>query len=54
MKLMLSILGRIFSRGHIEIFFLFFPENRFGHFMHIVSNRDNLHEMQNLFSGKNK
>ena len=28
----LSTLGKIFSRWHIEIFFLFFPENRFWHF----------------------
>ena len=27
------------------IFFLIFPENRFGHFMQIVSYGDNLHEM---------
>ena len=26
--LTLSTLGKIFSRRHIEIFFLFFPENR--------------------------
>ena len=30
---MLSSLGKIFSRQHIKIFFLFFPENRFWHFM---------------------
>ena len=29
------------------IFFLFFPENRIWHFMQIVSNGDNLHEMSN-------
>ena len=29
----------------LMIFFLFFPENRFWHFMQIVSIRDNLHEM---------
>ena len=44
---MLSALGKIFGRGHIEIFFLIFPENRFRHFMQIVSNGDNLHEMSN-------
>ena len=42
--LMLSTLGKIFSRQHTEIFFLFFPARRIWHFMHIVSN---------LFSGKN-
>ena len=31
--LMLSILGRNFSRLHLEIFFLFFPEKRISHFM---------------------
>ena len=35
-----SILGKIFSRWHIKIVFLFFPENRLWHFMQI-----NLHEM---------
>ena len=42
-----------FSRWQIDIF-LFFPENRIWHFMQIVSPEDNLHEMSNLFSGKNK
>ena len=37
-----STLGKIFSRWHIEIFFLFFPENKSWHFM-----QDNLHEMSN-------
>ena len=27
--LMLSTLGKIFSRQHIELIFLFFPENKF-------------------------
>ena len=36
------------------ILFLFSIENRFSHFMQIVSNEDNLYEMSNLFSGKNK
>ena len=35
--LMLSTLGKIFSRWHFEIFFLFFPENRIQHLMQIVS-----------------
>ena len=42
---MLSMLGKIFSRGHFEIRFLFFHENRFWHYMQIVSYGDNLHEM---------
>ena len=36
------------------IFFLFFPENRIWKFMQIVSIGDNLHEMSNPVSGKNK
>ena len=36
-NLTLSTLGKIFSRRHFEIFFLFFPENRIWHFMQIVS-----------------
>ena len=53
--LRLSTLGKIFSRRHFEIFFLiFFPENRFWHFMQIVSIGDNLHEMSNPVMGKNK
>ena len=35
------------------IVFLFFPENKVGHFMHIVSLGDNLHEILKLiFWGK--
>ena len=53
MTITLSTLGKIFSRRHIEIFFLFFQENRFRHFMQIVSSGDNLHEMPNpIFWGK--
>ena len=48
-----DILGKIVSRRHIEIFFLFFPENRIWHFMQIVSIGDNLHEMSNSVSRKN-
>ena len=33
----------------LMIFFLFFQENRFWHFMQIVSNRDNLHECHPVF-----
>ena len=52
--LMLSTLGKIFSRLHIEIFFFFFPENRIRHFMQIVSNGDNLHEKSNPVFWENK
>ena len=46
--LTLIMLGKIFSRQHTEIFvFVFCPENRFRHFMQIVSNGDNLNEMSN-------
>ena len=41
----LSMLDKIFSRRHFEIFFIFFPENRLWDFMH---------EMSNPLSGKNK
>ena len=34
-SLMLSTLGKIFSRQQFEIFFLFFPENSFWHFMRV-------------------
>ena len=47
LTLMLSTMGKIFSRQHIEIFFLFFAENRFWHFIQIASNGDNLYEMSN-------
>ena len=36
-KLMFSMLSKNFSRQHFEIFFLFVPENRLGHFMQMVS-----------------
>ena len=49
-SLMLSMLGKN-SNGHLEIFFLLFPENRIQHFM----KGDNLHEMSNpIFSEKTK
>ena len=35
------------SKWQFEGIFLFFLENRFKHFMQIVSNRDNLTEMSN-------
>ena len=46
-SLTLSTPDKIFSRRYIEIFFLFFPENKVWHFIQIVSNRDNLPEMSN-------
>ena len=45
LPLMFSTLGKNFSRQHFKTFFLFLPENRFWHFMQIVSITDNLHEM---------
>ena len=39
-----SILGENYSR-QFEIFFLFFPEKRLWHFIHIVSLGDKLHKM---------
>ena len=45
--LTLSTLGEIFGWWYFEIFFLFFPENRFWDFMQIVSSGYNLHEMSN-------
>ena len=51
---MLSTLGKMFSRQHIEIFSLFFPENRFSHFMQIVP-EDDFHEMSKpVFLGNKK
>ena len=52
--LTLSTQGKSFNRWHTEIFFIFVPENKFWHFMQIVSNGANLHEMSNLFSEPNK
>ena len=40
------------SRSHIEIFFLFFSENRILHFMQIVTIGDILHEMSDPVSQK--
>ena len=40
MVLMLSTMGEIFSRQHIEMFFLLFPENKLN-----ISCGENLHEM---------
>ena len=52
--LTLSTLGKIFSRQLIETCFVIFPRKQIWHFMQIVSYGNNLHEMSNLFSGKNK
>ena len=38
----LALWVKIFSRQNIEIFILFSPENRFWHFMQIVSSGENL------------
>ena len=43
---MISTLDKIFSIDILK-YFSFFPRNRIGHFMQIVSNRDNLHGMSN-------
>ena len=40
-----STLSGVFSRLHIEIFFLVFPGNRFWYFTQMVSKGDQLHEM---------
>ena len=50
--LTLSTLGKIY-RWRTEIFLLLFPENRFWHFKHIVSETICM-KCQILFSGKNK
>ena len=51
----LNILGKNFKQQHFKTFCTFFPENRFWHFMKIVSTGDNLHEMSEpFFSGKKK
>ena len=55
--LMLSTLGKNFSRQHSEIISLFFPENRIWHLMQIVSSGatgDICMKCQILFSEKNK
>ena len=54
-ELMLSTLGKIFSRRHVGVFFfLFYPENRIRHFLKIVSSGDNFHEMSNPVLWENK
>ena len=51
---MLHTLGIFFSVvENLKYFFLFSPENRICHLMHIVINGDDLHEMSNPdFCGK--
>ena len=51
--LTLSTLGKIFSR-HFHFFLLFFPENRFWHFMHIVPIGDSLYEISKPIFLENK
>ena len=46
--LILSMLGKIFSRSHFEIFFLFFPENR----LRVQPRRQFCLKSQSLFSEK--
>ena len=49
-----SMLGKNFSRGYLEIIFLFFPENRLWHFMQTVSSQETVcMNCQSLFSKKN-
>ena len=50
-----STLGKIFSRWHFEIFFLFFPENRIWHFMQTVSKwRQFAWNVKSCFWGKKR
>ena len=49
-SLMLSTLGKIFSRLHFEIFFLFFPENRKCRILFSEKNKKNI---SNLSSAEN-
>ena len=44
-ELTVTILWANSADYKLVIFFLVFPENRFWHFMQIVSTGDNLHEM---------
>ena len=44
---MLSMPVKLSSDDILKYFFLFFPENRIWHFMQIVSNGENLHELLN-------
>ena len=39
LALMLSTVAETFSRRHFEVFFLFFPEKKFCHFMRILFSR---------------
>ena len=53
MKLTFNTLWAYSADNKLMTFFLFFPENRFWHFMQIGSNGDNLHEMSKpFFMGK--
>ena len=48
--LTLSTLGKVFSRQHTEIFYLFFPDNRIWHFMQIVSNGGKIRKLSSSLS----
>ena len=52
--LMLSILGKISSRWHLKIFFLFFPENMFDISCKLSPKETICMKCKILFSGKNK
>ena len=53
LKLTFTTLMANSADSKFVIFFLFFQENRTWHFMQIISNGDNLHEMSNpVFSEK--
>ena len=55
-SLMLSALGKIFSRQHTKLCFLIYPRKQVWHFMQTVSNGDNLETIcikcQILFFGR--
>ena len=53
-SLTLSTLGKIFSRQHLEIFFLIFPRKQDLTFHANCLQGDNLHEMSDPVYAKNK
>ena len=54
LSLTFSILWANSAGDKLGKFFIFFPKHRIWHYMQIVSNGDNLHEMLNPVSGKKK